>query len=49
MDRVEAFVDRLAPAAICDDRIVDRLGLGAPHQVRLRTANSPASNVAILR
>ena len=37
MDRVEALIHRLAPAAICDDRIVERLGLNAVHQASLRT------------
>lgn len=37
MDRVEALISRLAPAAICDDCIVERLGLAALHQASLRT------------
>ncbi|PZU10733.1 MAG: hypothetical protein DI605_03565 [Sphingomonas sp.] len=37
MDRVEALIHRLAPAAICDDCIVERLGLAALHQASLRT------------
>jgi hypothetical protein len=37
MDRVEALIHRLGPAAICDDCIVERLSLGALHQASLRT------------
>lgn len=44
MDRVEAFVHRLAPAAICDDCIVERLSLGALHQASLRTRELAGSH-----
>lgn len=37
MDRVEALIARLAPAAICDDCIVERLALNAPHRASQRT------------
>lgn len=36
-DRVEALIGRLAPAAICDACIVERLGLSALHQASHRT------------
>src|SRR3546814_18587683 len=37
VDRVEALIGRLAPAAICDECIVDKLGLKALHQASHRT------------
>ncbi|WDA39323.1 hypothetical protein [Sphingobium sp. YC-XJ3] len=37
IDRVEALIARLAPAATCDDCIVERLALNAPHQASHRT------------
>ena len=37
IDRVEALIRRLAPAAICDQCIADRLNLAARHQVTHRT------------
>lgn len=36
-DRVEALIGRLAPAAICDECIVERLSLSALHQASQRT------------
>jgi hypothetical protein len=36
-DRVEALIGRLAPAAICDECIVERLSLTALHQASHRT------------
>jgi len=36
-DRVEALIGRLAPAAICDSCIVERLNLNAMHQASHRT------------
>lgn len=36
-DRVEALIGRLAPAAICDECIVERLTLNALHQATHRT------------
>lgn len=36
-DRVEALIRHLAPAAICDRCIADRLDLTALHQVTHRT------------
>jgi hypothetical protein len=36
-DRVEALIGRLAPAAICDACIVERLALTAPRQASQRT------------
>jgi len=37
VDRVEALIGRLAPAAICDECIVERLALSALHQASQRT------------
>lgn len=36
-DRVEALIGRLAPEPICDECIVERLGLSALHQASQRT------------
>jgi hypothetical protein len=36
-DRVEALIGRLAPGAICDECIVERLALNAPHLASHRT------------
>jgi hypothetical protein len=36
-DKVEALIGRLAPEPICDDCIVERLGLAALHQASQRT------------
>lgn len=36
-DRVAALIGRLAPAPICDECIVARLGLAALHQASQRT------------
>ena len=36
-DKVEALIGRLAPEPICDDCIVERLGLSAKHQASQRT------------
>ena len=36
-DKVEALIGRLAPEPICDECIVERLGLSALHQVSQRT------------
>lgn len=44
MDRVEALVHRLAPAAICDDCIVERLSLGGLHQASVRTRELAGSS-----
>lgn len=44
MDRVEALVRRLAPEAVCDDCIVERLTLAAAHQATQRTRELAGSN-----
>lgn len=36
-DKVEALIGRLAPEPICDECIVERLGLSALHQASQRT------------
>lgn len=36
-DKVEALIGRLAPEPICDQCIVERLGLAALHQASQRT------------
>lgn len=43
IDRVEALIRRLAPAAICDHCIADRLNLTALHQVTHRTRDLAGS------
>ena len=37
LDRVRSFVERLAPAAVCDDCITDRLGLAAREDANRKT------------
>ena len=43
LDRVRAFVERLAPEPVCDDCIADRLGLSVRQHANHKTRELAAS------